>query len=197
MITQWYRPFSLFSGFVGSNQNNIFEIITPNSSSVYHGLYSHIPHFAFNYSDSRSAATSGLDPGCRCISFTLINSSFYITHYEIKQRPDSFDNYLKKWSFYGSKDNENWELLDTSEGDNDFLNPGKTKLIKCHNGAFQHFRLQELEDVLLVVNQIEIYGFWCNTKEQCLLSWIFHKTNKIHPQLFYSPLFFLFTSIVC
>ena len=137
MITQWYRPFSLFSGFVGSNQNNIFEIITPNSSSVFHGSYDHIPDFAFDYSDSRSAATSDSEAW---ISFTLVNSYFYITHYEIKQRPDSLDNLLQKWSFYGSKDNKNWELLDTSEGDNDFFNPGKTKLVKCRNGAFQHFK---------------------------------------------------------
>ena len=192
--TTWYRPFFSFKGLVGSNQENIFDILTPFASYVYpneddYTFYA--PSNAFNFSTPVPSATWSE----KWISFSLTNSYFFITHYEIQQRRNLSDNLMKKWSFFGSNDNIKWIKLDTTEADDDFRKPNMSKLISCHKGAFKHFKLkEESSEDLLVVLQIDVYGFWCDTKEHCRLSWIFQKTNNIMPKLFTFPYVFFITS---
>ena len=194
MTTKWYRPFTQFKGLVGSNQENIFDILTPFSSSIFPSNNSrkdYSPSQAFNFSSSESAT----QPDERWISFSLTNSYFFITHYEIQQRTSISHNLMYKWSFFGSNDNETWTKLDTTKADSDFRQPGKSKLITCnHKGPFKHFKLQEESEWILVVQQIDIYGFWCDSKEHCRLSWIYQKTNNILLKLFSSPLVFFIST---
>ena len=64
------------------------------------------------------------------------------------------------FKFFGSNDNETWTKLDTTKADSDFRQPGKSKLITCnHKEPFKHFKLQEESEWILVVQQIDIYGF--------------------------------------
>ena len=186
--TLWYRPFSHFSGFVGHHQNDLLESLSFDSSSVYQNSEGHQPIAAFNFSMKSPAATN--NDGQKYIEFSPKNKYFFITHFEMQQRIDGYDiNFIQKWRFEGSNDKNEWTLLDSGESDKNFLTKGQIKLLSTKKGIYKYFRLKEIAGTILVVQKIDIYGFLCDSAEECSVSFLFLKSSKCLNILSLQPLF--------
>ena len=190
MTTIWYRPNGNFTGFVSQHQQGIENYLQIENSSVF-GT-NHLVIKAFDYSDDYYAAATYLENE-RWISFLFKNHYFYVTHYEIKQRIESHDHFMLKWTFEALNKYDEWVQLDVSETDQNFNQSGAVKLIPCKKGVYKQFRIRELKQQLLAICRIEIYGFLCEDLESCKLSWIYFKSCKdkiMYPTL--SLIFILF-----
>ena len=187
--TLWYRPkFGEFFGYIRHHQNDLLESLTFNSSSVYEDARRHNPISAFNYSSEFPAATASDNQ--RYIVFSPRNKYFFITHFEMQQRiDDSTSNFIKNWRFEGLTEQNEWILLDSGQSETSFQENGKTKLRSTKKGIYKSFRLSEHTDILLVVQKIEIYGFVCESIEECALSLLFRKTSKCFNTFSLLPLF--------
>ena len=179
MTTLWYRPFENFTGFVGSNQENITKLLSFTDSSNFEDKTYYDASSAFNYSFESPAALYDDSKGDRYLQFHFNYHSFFITHYELMQRTDSSTaNFMDTWKLEGSNDNKTWTLLDTRTSDADFKRNGQIRLFPTKKGSYNYFKLSEIKDILLVVQQIDVYGFLCETREQCKLSYLFMKTQS-------------------
>ena len=189
--TYWYRPFSHFSGFVGHHQTNLSNSLTYVSSSVFENSPNYKPISAFDFTSKSPAATD--TDGQHYIEFSLTNKYFFITHFEMQQRNDNIsNNFIQKWRFEALNDNNEWTLLDSGQSDQIFQAKGQIKLRSTKKGTFKSFRLKETSGGILVVQKIEIYGFACDSVEECSLSFLFHKTSKCMNILSLLPLFLHF-----
>ena len=195
MILGYFKPFKLlhFSGFVKHYQKNIDDVIEIESSSVFSNLDIHKPNVAFNFDNKTQPAATAIDDNEKWISFTLKdNNFFYITHYEIQQRNGSHFHLMQKWLFQGKLGNNKWITLDTNEADDSFNSTGANKLVKCDSGIFNSFRLKEIKQQILAVNQIEIYGIFCDSQQSCknILNCLYTKQKSfIFPLHFFVSIF--------
>ena len=175
----WYVPENTFSGFIDDNQGNIQNAISYKMSSQYNNGYP--VYLAFDYSNTGHPAATQSD-NQKWINFSLNSGFFLITHYELHQRVDVTDHFMKEWMFSASSDGINWMTLDQKKTDSSFDKLGGTKLCSCKKGIYQGFSLKELEQEILTVHRIEIYGFYCIKRHFCervLLSF-FSRIRKIH-----------------
>ena len=173
----WYYPSDSFSGYVSDHQSEISNVLNIKSSSKYDDLEVHRPELAFDYSNDDYPAATKEDDN-KWLNFSLKSGYFIITHYELQQRADSQKDFMKKWTFEGSNDATNWVSLDVSETDSSFGKLEGVKLCACKYGVFRHFSLRELEQKLLAVHRIEIYGTFCATKAVCHKLLLLLRTKK-------------------
>ena len=181
-----YVPENTFSGFIYDNQGNIQNVISYEMSSQYN--YKHPVYLAFDYSNTGLPAATQSD-NKKWINFSLNSGVFLITHYELHQRVDTEVHFMKEWMFSASNDGNNWMTLDRKKTDSSFDKLGGTKLCSCKKGIFQSFSLKEIEQYILTVHRIEIYGFYCMKRTLCdkILLSFFSQIRKMHLSI--SPTF--------
>ena len=182
-ISFWYPKIVHFKGYVSTLQSSINEIqlnLNIEISAKYpNGTYQ--DENAFNHQSRYPSVASPTDMDNSWISFNLTeNKSFYITHYELKQRQDdSVSNFHQKWVFEGSLNGSHWKVLDTqilSRSDS-YLSHGAERTFHVQRGNYNAFRLRSLEHAILVVQKIEIYGYLCNESSLCNLNFLFFHSH--------------------
>ena len=191
MIHALFKPNSHFKGFIYQIQGNIDTFISIEAGSIYQDKIVHSPRNAFNFSHEGDAAATSYSE--KWISFSLLNESFfYVTHYELQQRTDSTMHFMENWTFEALDDRNAWIELDSRHQDPTFTNQGDMKIFPCQRkGIFQQFRIHELEQEILTLKRIDIYGIYCNTKEICL-QYINSKNNKSLLLFSKTPFFSIF-----
>ena len=180
MPITWFQPSNEeFTGIVNSCQGHCEDDFTIESPSVFNEGTNepYSPSIAFNWNYTKfPAATLN---GEKWISFSHNSKSIFVTHYELMQRLNTdIENKMRDWVFEGSLDGENWKILDHSKSDDSFIHNGTHKLFKCKEGVFTNYRVRELFSERIILQRIEIYGFLCETFDECKLSYLFYKTHS-------------------
>ena len=178
MSISWYKPKTPFTGLVNSCQGFCSSILNISYSGVW-SSDRYLPSNAFNYSSSFPAATSSGNDG-NWIKFSLKNNKyFYITHYELRQRSSTNDSLLKSWVFQAYDKNNEIVTLDQQNASDEFFKINGEQLFTTKKGVFNSFELKEQQGFELVIQRIEIYGFLCDTYNECI-SILLKKTCSCH-----------------
>ena len=165
---------SNFSGYISTVQGNISNNIDINSAPIW--AVEHDSLYAFEWSVKKPYASKEINGW---LSFSFKQKPFYITHYELGQRTDSIYSLLKKWVLEGSNNNETWKVIDRRSSVPGFEANGERRLFEIRKkGKYIYYRLRNINEGILTVDKIEVYGFFCEEGMICNEQYSFLRTNR-------------------
>ena len=183
-----------FVGYISTIQDNIEANVKLSSSEIYNDQHQVIN--AFNWTSHYPFAS--LEP-LGWFTFSFNEKPFFITHYELRQRHDYSNSYIREWAFEGSNDNISWRILDKEFNVPGFAALNESRLFEIkRKGSFKYFRLRSLyKDGILTVKAIEVYGFFCENEVICDPPYSYQKTIRCRsrniPVLSYSLMIIMST----
>ena len=181
MISFWYPKSTHFTGYISTLQSGLDEI-TSNLNISYSEPYgTYYKENAFYYNSIIPTVAKFTETETPWICFNLTNNkSFYITHYELKQRSDGAESdFHKQWAFEASLNEKNWKILDTQNiaVTDSYYSQKAERTFPTTRGNFNAFRIRSLKETILVIQKIEIYGYLCNNSSDCNLNFLFFQTH--------------------
>ena len=179
----WHPQTSNFQGYISTLQkrsNDISSYINIEILKIFESQYD--KENAFKYDSIFPSVVNIAENEYPWYKFSFTgNKTFFITHYQLQQLTDSsYKNFLTQWSFEGSNDGISWKILDIqkiSKG-NSFNQNGSQRIFPTKKGNFKYFRIRCLNENLLVIQKIEIYGYICQNSSLCNLNYIYMHTSE-------------------